>query len=533
MKINKIVIKDWLNFKPYNSHSKVDIQFLAVANQLNTVLQEISFLKSELGYVETDLKELSIFLTCYLEDLVSDTNIWNTFISIHKEQYKKELPFYNLKYYTTGEVNKVDIQFLIWYFFNLKMPERFLSPYDEYLDIIAIQVFEILDYEYEYVEENYQLNNYFAFNDNSDYYETRRHIQKILFESYLFKIDAEKKLKQEIAKNLKDITNDDTFKTRIINSVTDELTISNCTKLLALTGKEWLAENLGKKNKLYTTIKNTSKKISSWFLYKGENEKYYHFQHIASDVLFNLTKESFSVKYELSDDYIYYIEMINWNNEWTFSGITFNKKFDANLILDEKNDMVNIRIGNQFRKNEKEKIANVLKNQQTIFIKLFKSLIVFVSGDNLQATLDSFMNYHNTSLSKSEEEAQNKKNESKKNLIKKGYFGEDNNLGNIQNGNFVIFFNPISGIELYNNICDIFPDKENPFYKGENVNNIKMFLFNDQYSKEISNYFIDNYARKLDFFKNGTGKKYLSDFDFLLRFWKTNKYNAEPTITLI
>lgn len=531
--MSNLKIADWLDFKPYTNHSKIDNQYLTIANQLNKELQSFIFLKNEIGLKETDLNKLSIFLTCYLEDLVSDTNIWNAFVSIHLKKYKKELPFYSTKNYIIGEVNKIDIQFLIWYFLNLNNMERFLSPYDNYLDLIAQSLFEILDYEFDYVDENTILKDFYELPPNPDFYQTRSLIQKILFETYLFKIDSGTNLKNQIHEILKNTRNDSNDTARIINSKTDEFTHSYKTKLLALTGKEWLAEIIGNENKKYAVIKNISEKISSWFLYKGENNDVFHFQHVASDVIFDLTKDSFEVNFELTDNYIYYIEMVRWNNEWTFSGITFQAPFDANLILDEKNDMLKINIGTQYDENIKIETQKALKLQENLFIKKFKTHILFLDANDLQKTIDSFMDFNNVSLSKNEKDKNKKIDESKQRQREKGYFGEESKIEIIENGNLVLFYNPNSGIEIFNDIADIFPDKNNPYYKVEDVNKIKMFLFSPIYSKELTEFYIENYSNKLNFFKTGTGKKYLKDFDFLLRFWKKENYHTLPSITLL
>lgn len=195
-----ISIKDWLDFKPNANNSKIDNQYLSIANQVYKELQSFIFLKNEIGLVEKYINKLAIFLTCYLEDLVSDTNIWNTFVSIHLQKYKKQLPFYNTENHIFGEVNKIDIQFLIWYFLNINNPERFLSPYDNYLDHIAELLFKIIDYEFDYVDENLALKSFFELSSNADFYESRSIIQKILFETYLFKIDSGANLKHQIMK---------------------------------------------------------------------------------------------------------------------------------------------------------------------------------------------------------------------------------------------------------------------------------------------------------------------------------------------
>lgn len=528
----KVYLKDWLKYKPYDRHSNEDTQYLEIANKINKVLLKVSFLKNQIHLSEEDIVELSVFLTCYLEDLVSDTNVWNTFISIHKEKYNKHLPFYNTTNYLEGEVNHIDIKFLIWYFLNLKNLERFLSPFDGYLDYLAEDIFEILNFEFDYVDENERLKDYFTLPPNSDYYQTRRLMQFVLFESYLLKIDAGDKLSKKILELLSEYgdTNGE-FLNQMVYSNTDSISNSYSTKLLAMKGKNWLAAIIGSDHQLYNAIQNISDKISSFFLYKGENKKCIHFQHIASDVIFDLTKESFNANFDLSEDKIYYLEMVFWNKEWTFSGISFVKDFDADLILDEKNDMLKINLGTQFDKQIQKESKGAVESQGASFIKIFNSPILFIEEKDLQLTLDKFMNSYNQSLSKDEEDHKQKLEESKQRHREKGFFAEDSKIDSFEKGDCVVYYNPNSGIEMFNNICSIFPDKNNPFYEGEDEDEIKMFLFSPIYSKELTEYFIEKYASTFDYFKTGTGEKYLKDFDFLLRFWKNEMYYSKPSIT--
>jgi hypothetical protein len=86
---------------------------------------------------------------------------------------------------------------------------------------------------------------------------------------------------------------------------------------------------------------------------------------------------------------------------------------------------------------------------------------------------------------------------------------------------------------MYNDVCEVFPDKKNPFYIIENKLAIKMFLFSPIYPKELIEYFIAQYGSKLDFFKNDTGKKYVLDLDFLQRFWRNENYYNNPSVTII
>lgn len=181
-------------------------------------------------------------------------------------------------------------------------------------------------------------------------------------------------------------------------------------------------------------------------MFKGENKDLYHFQHVASNVTFDLTKDSYTPNFELSDNYIYYIEMVQWNNEWTFSGITFQSPFDANLILDEKNDMLKINIGTQFDKKIIKETQKVLKLQEDLFIKKFKSHILYIDADDLQIIIDTFMDFKNDSLSKNDIDKNKKMEESRQRQRKKGYFVEESKIEKSETGNIVVFYNPNSGI---------------------------------------------------------------------------------------
>ena len=46
-------------------------------------------------------------------------------------------------------------------------------------------------------------------------------------------------------------------------------------------------------------------------------------------------------------------------------------------------------------------------------------------------------------------------------------------------------------------------------------------------------YCIDNYKDKLTYLKEGKGRRYLDDIDFLLRFWKQEDYFSKPSISYL
>lgn len=535
MKQYKIFLKEWMAFKPYNNHSNVDNQYLAIANKVNIVLQDFTFLKDQLEMDVEEVKELAVFLTCYLEDVVSNTNIWNTFVLLNYQKYQKPIPFYKTVDYVDKDINKIDIQFLIWYFLNMTERDRFLSPYDEYLEYLVQEVFEVLNKEYEYVSENNTLQKHYELALDADYYQIRKHIQKYFFESYLFAVDTKRALNIKFENILSENDNesvDQNYLEKIFNSLTDELTLNYNTKLLANYGKDWLKEIIGSKHKLYTAVNSISEKISGYFFYKGENKLNIIFEHIATEKIFELTKDSYNGKINSKEDTIYYLEMVNFDNEWLFSGVTMQLPFNANLILDEKNSL---RSRNKIMSHEKVALAEtkaVLKKQEKAFIECFGASIHFTDNIELKDEINKFHEFYNSNYTTAFKEETLE--QAKQRNREKGFFETEKITENFDFiAEIVLYFNPNVGLEIYDDIADIFPVKKNPFFIEDNSLNVKQFLFSSHYSKEITRFYIENYASKVSFFKNETGKKYLKDLDFLIRFWKNENYNQNPKITLI
>ncbi|NLN24186.1 MAG: DUF3843 family protein [Bacteroidetes bacterium] len=97
---------------------------------------------------------MSCFLTSYFEDLISETNIWNSFVRTHQRLYRKQLPFYNLYQYYEEEINPQDISFLIWYFLNTVQEENFITPFNDFIVETAEKIIDVFDKEWEFAPEN-------------------------------------------------------------------------------------------------------------------------------------------------------------------------------------------------------------------------------------------------------------------------------------------------------------------------------------------------------------------------------------------
>jgi hypothetical protein len=528
----RIYIKEWLELKPYETQTITDGYYLKLSNEIKEKLISNHYnILSE--YFDTEhINVLSCFIASYFEDIISETNIWTSFVELHQDLYNKKLPFYDTNDYYDNEINEQDIKFLLWYFFNTAQTNKFINPGNYFFSEMASDIIEILDKEYEYAPENKVLKKYYEIDrTESNFYVARNLIDTILFKTYLFYPDTLLDLHDNELELIKDSKDKENIIHYLKENRDAELHKSH-TRLLSLTGKEWVSKIIGKEHPLSTDFLNISKKIRGFFLYKGQDHNNIFIEHIASGKKFNVTKKSFDHYEKLKEvDTIVFMGIVKWKNEWWFSGIYFQNNFDANLILDEKNS-IESKIAVNFLDHQSEKVNETLQIQLDAF-KAFNngSQIAFMPSNKMDEFIRKYTEYfhHSLNLTKKERE------EAKKRARKDGFFETDDNK--IKNYSEVsetglVFFNPKSGVEIALAVNSAFPLPENKYFNKQNsTEHIMRLFFTEELSTELVMYCVDNCKSKLPFFKTGEGKNLLNDIDFLLRFWKKNNYHTVPAIT--
>ena len=528
----RIFINDWLKFKPYNDQVSTDFYYLKLCNKIKKNLNG-SALNSLKAYLnETDINAMCCFLVSYFEDIISETNLWNSFVSKHSELYNKKLPFYSVSEYYENEINEQDVEFLIWYFINTIQEEDFLSYNISFIEPIASSFMLCFEEEYEYAPENKQIKTYYQINkDEKDYYVVRKFIDNILFNSYLFYFDTSLELLEQ---ENKIINKRDENVLSYLNENRDSYLNSCCTRLLSMKGKEWGAEILGHDHPLYNDLLNISQKVKGYFFYKGQDDEYITLEHIASCKVFKMTKKSFDHSTELKKlDTIFYFGLVKWKDEWWFSGIYIKLGYNADLILDEKNSTIS-RSEVAFLDQDSANAMKIFQKQKKAFLEFNNgSLISFLPTANIDKYLQDYFDFYNASLKLSKKEQKNAESRARK----KGYLGgekKDSFDFSKLSDSGLIFFNPKKGIEIALGINSAFPTKKNMFFNEEkSKENIMSLFMSEEFSKELAMYCVDNYKNKLALFKEGLIKNLLDDIDFLLRFWKKKNYHSISAITTI
>lgn len=530
---NRIYIKQWLGLKPYKRQTPTDLYYLKISNRIKEVLYSKSNSKL-FTYLEreADLDVISCFLSSYFEDVISKTNIWFAFISFHQKQYGKKLPFFETNEYFEGEVNQQDVSFLLWYFLNKVQDNTFVSPYDDFIEDLAIKVMEILEEEFEYAPENEVLKNYYSLDaDSNDFYTVRNLIDLLLLDTYLFYPDTSAELdvlEREIIEGKKQKA-----LIPILQDNRDVFLHKIRTSLMALPGKEWVAAVLGEDHALSTDIKDISPRIPGYFFYKGQDSRDIFLEHIASGKSFKLTKKSFDHASELVEiDCILYMGIVRWQNEWWFSGVNMKISFNENLVMRERNsDQSKMKVG--FLDDRDKEKRDLLHAHMEAFLSFNNgSLIAFMPVKDFQKFSEDFIDYYNKTVKLDTnliEDATKTREE------KLSDYEEENDDKYTDIEEFgLIFFNLNSGLEMAWGVNSAFPLPHNPYFdQNESDDNTLGLMTSKDISTELAMYRIAECGSKLTFFTEKPGKDYLRDIDFLLRFWKKDWYHTQPAVTLV
>lgn len=351
MKNNKQIIfsKDWKQFHPYQGSARTDLYYVRLANTIFHALSEKMNTDEEDDFIvtsEEDLTELSCIITSYFEDIISQTNIFATFVSEHQKLYGKPLPFYTPTEYFDHEINTDDIRFLIWqYFIELTNGEIPISPEYPLFADMANAVMEILDEIYESAPENEKLQQFFKITDEDA--ENLGKLQSKFFwlttESYLFHGNG-LSLQATVEEAVNEAQEND-YESDIpmmVNILCTESALSQKTPLLGYLPARWLAALTGESTVAYQNLSTLSHKYTGYFTFESKNEETTNFKHIATGKIVEIASKSLigTPKELTSPDVILFIGFVRWKNEWWFVGEVriFERKDE---VVDEINSREN------------------------------------------------------------------------------------------------------------------------------------------------------------------------------------------------
>lgn len=212
---------------------------------------------------------------------------------------------------------------------------------------------------------------------------------------------------------------------------------------------------------------------------------------------------------------------IRWKNKWWFSGISAVIPYDPGRIEKERGPEGNKNLFGDLD----DKLGEILQKQSSLFLEFNqgKPMAFFdTMGQAAEYAVD-FMEYYKASL-------QDPRGAEPVTIPNSLSISEE-----VKNEPGFVFFNPVSGLELVFGFNELIPDPDNPLYNEEKSSgNAMELLISQEISRECSQYL----AGRIGFGELAFPGAHRDDIleenlDFLLRYWKAERYFSVPSITLI
>lgn len=525
MRGNRIFIQDWIAHHTYQKANDIDSYYLRVANQINDSLSTLWFEEPETNdLIHTDaLKTLSIYLTCYLEDVIANTGIFAAFRNIHKDLYDQFLPFYkdnSLLDYYPEDINSEDVAVLTWLFFSERNPHLFIDPHGRLIQLITDLAYAILEEHYEVAPENPKLKLEYTLDEAANYFEVRNFIEKLVATNYLTAGEYNTNLNHlmQVAE-LGRYQHDQAQLQQMIYRVRDNHFNNYRLHLFALKSSEFVAEVLGNQHALYGSVKTLGNRINSFFDYVKTDEQFVHVKHIGTKTAFKIYKDSIQEFAEPSEQLSFYMEIVPWKEAWNLSGImTVVNSEEVNFDLPEQYEMT-YRIEAMNGKDKSlKKTEKQLKDMGKLFQSEQKAAVAFMEGREVKEFANEFFKRYQQKYPSKEESPL-----------------PESNLDLTADAKVTVFFNPKTGLEVFGGIEEFFPLPHNPFIEKQDegteadVPFARYFLnllVEDFFPSELPKYYANLFKTEVD--KQFFFPLEEAVLDFFLRFYKRGSYFLGP-----
>lgn len=132
----------------YPEKTPADKFYHNFANRLANIIENENLLS---GWPRPLHIAVALGLTGYLQDILTDSGLWRSFIQENNSLYGRWLPFYEVsENYIPNELNPEDVRFLIWYTLSMMDDERRVwNPLDSDIGKAASRLHKELDMVYE------------------------------------------------------------------------------------------------------------------------------------------------------------------------------------------------------------------------------------------------------------------------------------------------------------------------------------------------------------------------------------------------
>ena len=316
LKNTLITMNEWMAFHPFDKPDAEEFEYLRVAQQIYKKLTK-TIPEDQMPY-ET-MKALSLMMTAYLEDVVSDYGLWAAFRRMHQTMYGRLLPFVDVdtNEYIEDEINPEDVQVLVWMVLQHNAaPNAIVHPRGFAVEGVSEVVYEVLFEAFETVPVNEKLGEFYREADIYEDFFEFRNVYKIFFStSYLF-LGAGMGMVYATLDSLKRSNASEQF----AYSVLENIDFENVLGPLSMFAHEYWAELIADMPKESAMLKAVVYHKPALFEYIGKDEQAYQFKLWNSEEIFNVAIDSFDLNEKATEEHFVLTQLVRFNGTWNING---------------------------------------------------------------------------------------------------------------------------------------------------------------------------------------------------------------------
>lgn len=291
-----IFTKDWMTLHPFAQSDETDLYYANLADKVFALLEDSDYAK--LLRNKGDMIYVSLCITAWFEDVISQLGIWKAFSTECKRRYGTYIPFYGTDgIYNQDEPNLADVKFLLWHHVqHIYFDDRFIFPNVKGLDELAGEIYRLLDAEYETAPENTRLHSLLCEGEltGKEFYQYRDVLKWFHFGCY-FNVGNSQKLRQKMQEIMPQVQ--DRMQADIAAyGIQNDLVSGSRSNLLSLTTPEWMAlvSRQHPERKIWAEAKSQE---FSYYTIEREDDGYVYMKDLVSgEKDIKVCKESIKVK---------------------------------------------------------------------------------------------------------------------------------------------------------------------------------------------------------------------------------------------
>ena len=371
-----------MTLHPFSQSDETDLYYTNLADKVCAIIDGSEY--GKLLRNKGDLIYLSLCVTAWFEDVISQLGIWQAFTTECKRRYDTYIPFYDTDgTYTQGEANLADVKFLLWHHVqHIYFDDEFIYPTTDGLEETAAKIYALLDGEYETAPENERLARLLCTGEatTDDFYQYRDLLKWFHYGCY-FNVGNNAILRKRLDQTLPQ-AKDPMQANLVAYNVQNELVTMSRSNLLSLTTPEWMALIARQHPERSVWAETESKPFSYYTIEREDDDSIYMKDLLTGEKGIKVVKDSIqidSVAPMIKNKSVVSAALFRYDGSWWLNGVLSaldNKKDTKAMVAEEK-----AKRGHDNEKVIYDKFKEAAKGKWYAFFKDREALLAFLNDD--------------------------------------------------------------------------------------------------------------------------------------------------------